>query len=205
MVGIVPPIGTKGIFSLIEPFVASPSLSYEVHAIRTFKDLIARGVDPMKVVYEPVGLTAQDYANDLGDQALIITLFNPTVDPIYVPSTWIGSYPDMGVVPHQWVVASVSCGMLPESYDTQRIREAISQAVSDYTGVETTVHMTLAPVDGAITEAQYAQNLAARQAAIRNRSTAYADKLALQQQVEVMSQTISDLIQIIETLQNPAP
>lgn len=205
MSSITPPIGTKGIFRLKSPFFADASVIYSCAALRSFPEMISQGDDPYKIAYEPVGLPEAAYLDDSAAGALMITLLSEGRRPLYVPNTYIEIYPDMGSIPHHWIVASVSCGMLPETYDVTRIQQAIATAVSDYTGIEPTVHIAVAPTTDAITEAQYAQNLAAREAAIKYRSTDYADKLSLEAQLaEAMDQN-ARLIEMIELLQAAQP
>jgi len=202
MARITPPVGVTGLFILRAPFVAVATVAYHTGADRTFEEMISRGLDPVKMVYEPVGLTDTEYQADVAAGAHVITLLSETQKPLYVPDTYIESYPNMGVVPHSWVVLTVSMGMLPDSYDLTRAVNAVKRAVSDDTGVESDVTIATAPVTQAITQEQYVENTAARNAAIVNRSTDYTDKLALQAQVDQLKQQNQELIAMIEQLQN---
>lgn len=201
MVFLTPPIGTRGIYRLRSPFLADPSTSYTCSAIRTFREMISQGDDPYAIAYEPAGLSEERYRTDSESGALMITLLAEGKHSIYVPNAYIEVYPNMGVIPHHWVVATISCGMLPETYDVTRIKEAIATAVSDYTGVEAVVEMAVMSTSDAITEEQYVQNLAAREAAIKYRSTDYADKLALEGRLAQALEQNEQLIQMVELLQ----
>lgn len=198
---ITPPLSSKGLFVLRAPFVAKATVVYRVAAERTFEELISDKLDPMTVVYAPVGLVAADYAVDVAAGAAIIVLMSDTELPIYVPDTYIDSYPNMGIVPHSWMVATIDLGVLPDSYDTTRIQQAIKQAVSDYTGVESIVNVANIPTTDAVTQEQAVAAAAARTAAITVRTTPYAANLVLQSQISAFQTSQATLITTIETLQ----
>lgn len=201
MAAVTPPIGSQGLFILREPFVTNSKLTYRVAAIRSFEELVSRGIDPVELVYTPVGLSSVEYRNDAQNKALIITLMSDTEKPIYVPNTYIDAYPDMAVVPHSHMVLTCSLGVLPDTYDTTRIQQAVKQAVSDDTGVEPTVFIAVAPLTEAITQTQYIQNLNVRQAAIKNRQTTYSKLLAAQSEIADLKQSEKSLLEIIDQLQ----
>jgi len=201
MANIVPPIGSKGLFLLRIPFVANPSIIYHVGAIRSFEELISRGIDPVKLVYTPAGLTDASYAEDAAAGALILTLLSDTLKPLYVPTTYVDSYPNMGVVPHSWLVATVDCGILPDTYDTTRLTQAIQRAVSEDIGVGSTVFIARAPTTDAITQDQYVQNLAARNAAIKNRTTDFVLLQTARSDIANLTQSNQALVDLVQQLQ----
>lgn len=200
MARLTPPINTRGLFQLRSPFTTAPNIVYTVGAHYTFRDLIVRNVDPMKVVYTPRGLTEAHYQQDQLAGAIIVALLSPTQNPIYVPDTYIESYPNMGVVPHSWVVLTASLGMLQDNYDLTRARNAVATALEDDIGVMAQVLVSVAPVTEAITQEQYIQNLAARQAAVRNRSSDFADKQTLLAELERVKQQNQDLMLMVQQL-----
>lgn len=199
-----PSIGMSGVFTLRTPFSVPDNVIYTVEGHRTFAELIGDGIDPVETVYAPVGLGIEDYQLDaVRPGALIIILVNTKGNRLLVPNTYVIDYPNTSVVPHAWMVATVSLGVLPIDYDFQRVREAVAATVSDFIGVEPNVYIAQKRTHDVITE-ERAQELAAmRNAAIQYRSTAQADKLALQATVAQQKQQIDDLLKIIEDLQNP--
>lgn len=202
MARITPPLNSKGLFVLRAPFHAVATVAYRVGAIRTFEELISRGIDPVKLVYQPAGLDDAEYQADKIAGAAVVTLLSDSTKPLYVPDTYVESYPNMGVVPHSHVVMVMSLGILPDTYDTTRAVQAVQTAISEYIGVEPTVSIATQPTTDAITQEQYVQNLAARNAAIANRSTDFVDKLQLQAQNEQLKLQNAELIAMIEQLQN---
>lgn len=198
---VTPPLNSRGLFILRLPFAASATTVYHVSAQRLFDEIIASKLDPVKLIYEPVGLGDPEYQADIAAGAAIITLISDTGKTMYVPDTYIESYPDMGTVPHSWVVCGISCGMLPDIYDTTALTTAVKEAVSNYTGIQSTVTINRAPVTDAITQTQFVQNTMARNAAITNQSTTYADNLQYAAQVAALKDANAKLIEMVEALQ----
>lgn len=190
---ITPPVGTVGVFSTKVPWVLDQSVIYKVGSIRSFADMIAEGIDPLAKVYTPVGLTNADYQVDVAAGAKVVTLLSNVAGDVYIPNTYISSYPNTALVPHKWVLLTVSLGMLPDGYDLTRAKEAVSTAVVQDIGVAPTVLVGVADVTTAITEEQAEQLRILRNQAIANQSTDYADKLALQSQLTEYKNLVGDL------------
>lgn len=198
-----PAIGMSGIFTINAPFDVPDTISYTVEAHRTFNEIIHDGIDPVEYIYEPVGLTESDYVNDaVTPGALVIVLVSERGERVRVPNTYIVDYPNTSVVPHAWIVATVSLGVLPLDYDFQRVRDAIETSVSDFIGVESTVHIAMKRTHDVVTEERAEELASIRNAAITYRETDRADKLALQATVAQQKEQIDDLIKIIEDLQS---
>lgn len=198
MARITPPLDAKGLFKVRSPYTVSPVGIYWVGAQRTFEELIAAKIDPLTQVYKPVGMGQSDYNQDVIDGAKVITLLSYIRSPLHIPDTYILEYPNMSLVPHSWVVLTISCGILPDTYDLTRMMQTVSDAVSEYTGVSVVVTPMVAPTTDSVTEVAYEEARAAREAAIVNKSTDFADKLALQAQLAVANQHIQDLTDVIE-------
>jgi hypothetical protein len=201
MARITPPLRVKGVFSLRAPFVANPSTAYTVQAIRTFEEIRARNSDPMTLVYEPAGLTKEAYQSDMAAGAVIVTLMSATEKPIYVPDTYIESYPNMGNVEYSWLVCSMSLGALPDSFDTTLLESQIKSVVADFIGVAPTVNIGKAKLNEVVTSEQHAQLLAARKGAITNRKTDRARALEAEALVAKQLLRIQALEQMIQSMQ----
>ena len=198
MAKVTPPIGAKGLFKVRAPYQVSASAVYWVGAKRTFEELITAKINPLAQVYAPVGLGQQDYNSDIVEGAEVITLLSYVRGPLHIPDTYILEYPNMSVVPHSWVVCTVSCGILPDTYDLTRMTQTVSAAVSEYTGVQAQVQVMTAPTTDAVTEADYLNAKAVREAALQNRSTDFIEKQALQAQLDAANAFIADQAAIID-------
>jgi hypothetical protein len=198
MARVTPPIGAKGLFKVRSPYVVSASAVYWVGAVRTYEELIAAKIDPLTQVYTPVGMGQADYNSDIIEGAQVITLLSFVRPPLHIPDTYILEYPNMSIVPHSWIVCTVSCGILPDTYDLARMQQTVAIAVSEYTGVQANVTISTAPTTDSVTEAAYLEAKAVRDAALLNKSTDFADKLVLQEQLDKANAYIGDLTTIVD-------
>ena len=146
-----PPIHTKGLFTLKQPFQLDPTKLYEVFAIRDFRDLEQKGVDVFETYYEPNGLDRSQFRSDDSDEASIITLISEDNDIVFVPDTFILSFPDQGSVKYQHVVLSVNFGALPDFLDFDHTIEQIQTVATGVIGKQPEVNTHIAPTRNAIT------------------------------------------------------
>lgn len=187
----------KGVFQLREPFFASPKVAFTVMAIRTFTEILARGTDPMVLVYNPVNLTYDDYQADIQEGALIVTLQSADGQTIYVPNTYILSYPDMGDVEYSQMIIAVSLGALPKSFDASLVAQAVSSTVADVVGVSPEVKVAQSPISETITNDEHVQLVAARRGAQANRSDEVTLARELQRQLDEANALITEYEAII--------
>lgn len=191
-----PPLHAKGFYQVATPFLLQANTLYECAAIRDYQDLIQAGVDIYAVYYQPVGLTQQNYQDDLAAGANIITLMSDNAPVIRLPDTYITAYPDMGNVVYNQVVISLSLGPLPDGLDLTFAKQQIGAAASAVIGLEPTVNVHIAPSTGTISQAEADANEIARQAAIANRTTDTAKLLACQAQLIATQQQYAALIEL---------
>lgn len=176
---MIPPPGTRGLYSLKAPFKTEPAVLYTCAAIRNFPDLQNHGEDVFALYYEPLNLTQADYAADRASGAYLVTLTSDTTAPLYVPTSYILSFPNLSSQPYKWIVLSVSCGMLPDSLDLTFAKDQLAATLSDVIGTTVTVQVGSAPYTGVVTPDQHQVLEAARQAMIKNRTTDYAHVVRL--------------------------
>lgn len=192
----VPPIGTRGIYSLKAPFATVPNTLYTCAAIRYFKDIQNQGIDVFKRYYEPYEIPQTQFQKDLTAGVVLVSLTSDTENPIYVPSSYITAFPNLNTVNYHHVVISLSLGALPEHLDLTFLKDQVSGVVSDTIGVTPTVYENLAATTNTITPEEHDAITIAREAAIANRTTDYARVLELQQQKASLEQRL----QILEDL-----
>ena len=203
MIGLLPPIGAKGVFQLKLPFTLNTDHIYICSAHRTLNQMIVNGDDPLNTVYLAAGLTEGDYQTALRTDVVIVTLLSGKLKPVVVPTTHIKNYTNGGFVDHQHVIVTASCGILPVSFDNTRIREAVNTALQEFVGIEPTVYVVMKDTTTKVTEEQALANEQARAAAIEFHSTTYKDKLALVQQNEVLRLENQKLIMMLEQYTTP--
>lgn len=138
---IIPPIGSKGKFEFKAPFNQNTKsdIEYAVYAIRSIKELIDEGRDPLKYIYNQVGLSETDMNKDLTDNVPIIVLSAGTNNYVYVPANKISSLPDITGVKYQQKMLAINIGHLPLDYSLDVVKETIKEAVLEMTGIDSTV------------------------------------------------------------------
>lgn len=197
-----PPIGISGIFEIRDPFYIRPNTVYRVEGHRTVTDMAMSGEDPYTLVYLPNGVLREDFLVDVKNPELVfVTLVDEEGDLFHIPNSYILSYPNTSVVPHSWIVAVCSLGMLPENYDLTRVKEAIAESVSDFIGVEPNIYMAQKPTRDTVTTEEAQQLEVIRNSAIANRTTSYATKIEMSNKIEFLENQVRDLLNIIEGLQ----
>lgn len=199
-----PPMSISGAFLLRTPFTTDPNKSYTVVAIRTFNELLARSQDPLRLVYQPVGLDETAFAEDQLEGALVICLRDSTGSLIYVPDTYIDQFPSMGSVQYSRLIAAVSLGMWPDYRDLSDIEEAIKVAVETKIGVEPQIFLTRAATNTYMTEQQHIQLTLARTANVTVHETPTAMIRRLTAEVERLQMLNDEQERVIEALANNA-
>lgn len=200
-VKMIPPIGTKGLYKLEVPYNAliREAEVYECGAIRYFTDLENANRNVFKLYYEPYGLSQQDYNRDKQDGHVLITLLSAVYPPVYVPSSYIRSYPSLENKSYSQVILTASLGALPDDVILEPTIAAMQNAISEYIGVEVEVHVGTMPISTAVTPEEHETREASRLGAIANLESDYA-KLAqvenlnmeLQQRVVLLEQVIKN-------------
>jgi hypothetical protein len=191
---ITPPLAARGIYQLRQPWEVSAAKVYTCQAIRSFQDIYELGEDVYRRYYEPKGLSQSVFNADQQAHTAIITLISDDFDIVYVPDTYIVSYPDLGVVNYQRVVLSVDFGVLPDFLDLDYIRQEMETVGSKIIGKEPEVKEAVAPVSGAVTPTEHQVLEASRLANIEFRTT---DRAKYLHQLQLNS----DLIERLQTLE----
>ena len=186
MDNLVPPIGTKGLYTLNTPFDAQvvAGAQYTTEAIRTFEELERAGIDIFQEFYDPLGLEESDVEADRTAGAILVSLLSDTAAQINVPSTYIVSYPDLAFIPYSHVVLGISLGPLPDRLDLSVLQTEIEDLVSEKIGItDATVTVGKGPSTGVITPANHQSIEAARIAGIASPKTTLSRNRELEAQL----------------------
>ena len=96
MAKITPPLLAKGRYTVRAPFEVKETSIYTCIALRKFEDIVELGEDVYQTYYQPFGLTTAVYQLDVRAGAVIVTLQDPYGEVLYIPDTYILTYPNMG-------------------------------------------------------------------------------------------------------------
>lgn len=198
MTRMTPPLLTKGRYTLVSPFVAEGTVLYTCTALRTFSECEIAGEDVLNDVYLNANLTQADYNRDLAAGALLVTLMSETEAPIFVPDTYIESYPNLSDVTYNHIVLTASLGAVPDFLNLEFLKAQMSALVSDVIGLEPTVQIARAISSGIITPEQHEAMEVGRQAAIKLRTTDRAKAIDLQNKCTRLEEQNKILVELLQ-------
>lgn len=195
---LIPPNGTKGRYNLLEPFGAAiqPNELYELAAVRYFEDIENNGGNVYELYYKPYNLPESQVSTDRQNRVAILTLLTMKYAPLYVPSSFVKSYPDLNVKPYSQYILTLSLGPLPDDVILEPTMAAVANAASDFIGMLPEVYVGSLPLSDVITPEQHENREVTRQAAIANRTTDYARVYELQAKVAELDQHVKILEKI---------
>ena len=149
-VRITPTINTVGVFKVEKPFFVESKRVYEVVAIREFDDIWLQGGDVYEEYYKPNGLSEEIYERDVKLGATIVTL-KSKVGNVYIPDTFIESFPKLGYLNYKHVILSVDIGAVSDDINLDALINDLKELASKHVGVTATVKKHTAPTTNALT------------------------------------------------------
>jgi hypothetical protein len=141
---MVPTVGTKGKFTFLPPFDTKIDMNqeYQVEGVRTLIDLENSEESPYETIYKIVGMTAEEFNDDLINGVFIVTFKSAGCEYFYVPTDRISSLPQINGKVYQDLALGVALGLLPVDYDLDILKQSVVDTVRDITGITPTVtHM----------------------------------------------------------------
>lgn len=199
MTRMTPPLLTKGRYTLVSPFVAEGTVLYTCTALRTFGECEVAGEDVLNDVYIKHNLTLADYNRDLSAGALLVTLMSETEPPIFVPDTYIESYPNLSDVTYNHIVLTASLGAVPDFLNFEFLKSQMSSLISDVIGLEPDVQIARAISTGIVTPEQHEAMEVGRQAAITLRTTDRAKAILLEQKCTRLEEQNRMLVELLQS------
>ncbi|WNT47128.1 hypothetical protein SPLA10_PHROGS00067 [Salmonella phage SPLA10] len=194
---IVPPLNTKGRFVLRTPWVADPARTYTVIGLRTFLELVGSSVDIYKTYYEPMKVEQSKYEADYKEGATLVILYNEEGGMLFVPSTYIQSFPTQSVPNYANYVLSALLGPFATDYDFGFTTQKVKETLSDTLGYEPEIFIDVIGEAQGISREDADVLEANRQAAIKDRKSTYARNLELEAEAEDLRQQIAALQSVI--------
>lgn len=185
-----PSMYATGKWVLKAPWSAAPDVTYVCHAIRTFEDIEKLGEDVYDRYYKPyiedgsnIGGKVWLFENERLEYPNIITLISNDNRILYVPDTFIVSFPDASEFRYNQVVLAVPLGILPEKFDVSNITQAVKDKVNTLLGINITPVVSVASLIRNPTLEEHLSLEANRSAAIRN--TQSIETLLIQEKQKV--------------------
>lgn len=195
---LTPPLLTAGRYTLSTPFSTDGTVLYTCTALRTFAECEVAGLDVLDEIYIKNGLSASDYRRDVTAKALLVTLMSATEPPIFVPDTYIESYPNLSDVKYNHIILTVSLGAVPDFMNFTFLQNQMQALVSDVIGVEPEVKVMRGISSGAVTPTQHESMEIGRQAAIVVRTTDRANSIVLQRKLTRLEEQNKILVKLLQ-------
>lgn len=113
---------TQGMFEAEAPFdkVVDPKAYYTVQSLRSPAEMLANKVDLFKLVWEPAGATELDYQQQLASltaaSGMFLVLSAKNKPLVYLPSTFVKSYPAVDGVLYEHLCIILDCGAVPGTF-----------------------------------------------------------------------------------------
>lgn len=156
-VPLSPTPNREGIYVAKMPFKIDETTIFKCEAIRTFPELIRRGVDVFAEYYLPKGLTKEIYIEDANVGAAIIVLKSVDGQILHIPNTYLDKIPGQTGLSYQRNIVTADLGPVPDYVDVALIESDIKDLIARYIGVEASVVTVSLQHDGEFTDEQHIQ------------------------------------------------
>lgn len=192
---IRPDIGSFGTFQLDEPFATKlvSNVAYECIALRSMDDVVKEGVDPYAKYYSANNLTEAKYLADKEAGVVIVTLRSTAGAYVYVPTSYVKSYPLSGGIPYQVTGILVDLGALPTTLDLTVLKTTIVDVVHNSLGVTaSTSEIAMSDLE-LLSTTMHTTYEAVRKQAITVNESDYTAKLRLEKENITLTKKIAEL------------
>ena len=133
---MIPTDHSKGYYTFGSPYdvAIQPNTLLTCLGSMTLPQLIKEGLDPLKTVYEPFGLTDAEYKDDIKNKVSIVIL-TPGTGSIYIPSDRILSMSQVDRIPYNKALIGINLGTLPAELNIDNLMEDIKLLIQERIGV----------------------------------------------------------------------
>lgn len=207
---VIPSYFAAGSYTANNPFdmVVKPEKYYKVEALRSVNEMLGDNRDMYKLIFEPAGVAQTDYQSMLDDvtrqQGAILVLIASDGSRVYVPTTYLKSFPLIDGVSYERLCLVVDLGAVPPTLKdlVADTKEHISNYVESHFGVKNEVQIGTMPTVGYVTAAQAKTFETTRQNKIDGTSN---DVVTVAAQEKIISQQAAYIVQLetaLKALQN---
>lgn len=197
----IPQIGVRGLYTLLPPFSDKliSGAQYVCVGVRTIGELIGKGELPFDSYYKPYGISSEVYTTDVANNVTIVTLDADGRHTVYVPSSYISGYPEIGGVSYVSLMLGAQLGPVKEGTDLSLLTDKVKQVILQYQGITTDVKIIAASVPKLLSHTSSNAIESARAAQKNIVATDYTDKIQLQNQNALLLEKIALLENYIKS------
>tara|TARA_B100001057_G_scaffold463613_1_gene517977 strand:+ start:197072 stop:197671 length:600 start_codon:yes stop_codon:yes gene_type:complete len=190
---LTPTIYATGRYQVRDPFTLVDGVDYTCHAVRTFKECQQRGMDVFKEVYEANGIGRDKYLTDEAAGINIIALMTEGQPTLYIPDSYIASYPNLGEAVPQRLIISVDIGVISSHWSPDYLIEQMRNLASDIAGGEPEVELHSIPLLGRKSSGDVPAIEAGREVAVTQRTSDYAKTQELERSNALLREKVRSL------------
>lgn len=192
---ITPPLGSYGVYVLDDPFDNQlvAKVGYECISLRSIDDIIKHGIDPFQIYYKPYGQSQERYLADKAAGVVIVTLRPTTGNYVYVPNSYIRSYPMGGGIPYRVTGVVLNLGSLPTSMDLSPLMTKLVDVTQSVIGVKPTPTPFVLSDVSLLDKSTDTALQAARKANINEVETDYSARIRMQSVIAAQADKIREL------------
>lgn len=145
MSNIIPPTDTVGIWKVKLPYTVKATQPYWLVAVRMFEDITKTGQDVYKTYYEPYIKNGDlipgtgdtfSFQNEIDARARILTIKSEAGEVLYIPSTFVESFPDTDITLYRPMIISINLGIFRDGYDYSILLQELEEVCKASTGVD---------------------------------------------------------------------
>jgi hypothetical protein len=195
-VPLTPPINTEGVFKINNPFSLPQDVMFNVDEHRNFAALQRANIDPFTKYYQPVGVSNSDYLEDAAAGASIVTFKSADGQVVYIPDTYIETYPGAAGVAYVRNVLVWDLGPVPDYVDVSTLNADAKAVLEKGLGVTVTGLITTLAFEGVISDEDHVRMEAERKAKIRQ-TTPLSEQVATLTARNTELQTLVDRLTAI--------
>lgn len=135
---IIPELGAKGVYAFKAPFdtLVNKQTEYECVSVRKIADALNAGENVFMKYYSPSELNESDYTRDINDGVSLISLRSAMGQILYIPNSYITSYPDASGVRYRVMALAVNLGAVPDTMNLETIIGEVRVLVGARMGID---------------------------------------------------------------------
>lgn len=192
---LIPIIGSAGLFNTSLPFSNAliPNVEYRCQALRTISDYVANNEDAFKLIYEPMGVSIEDFEIEARENMLIACLQSNEGHWAYIPVKYIVNMPILTGEPYRTMAIVVQLPAVHVSLDLDVLSEELRQLATSYVGADAVTRLVETSQTVLVPNDVHQFNVAERDNNRTLRMTSEARVKMLQNQVDELNNTIRSL------------
>ncbi len=154
---VLPSIGSKGVFTFAPPFDSKidTKVEYTVSSMELLSSIFNDGRKPFDLIYLPIGLTEEEYADDIKENVFIVGFTSAGCETFFVPSNRIKSAPKTDGFTFVGKALVLNLGNVPIDLDLATLKSILTDTLYDAIGIRASIQEALTSGAFKVTEAAY--------------------------------------------------